>query len=76
MITKMIRTIIKANKQKLSFQVPANYIGKEIEVIVFPVEEANEMTFSQDKIETYLASESVLAKDWLTTQEDIAWKDL
>jgi hypothetical protein len=72
----MIRTIIKANKQKLSLQVPSNYVGKEIEVIVFPIDEVNEMPFSSDKIETHFASESVLAKDWLTTQEDLAWKDL
>ena len=72
----MIRTIIKANKQKLSFQVPANYVGKEIEVILFPVDEANELPLSQNNVETHFASESVLAKDWFTTQEDMVWKDL
>ena len=71
----MIRTIIKVNKQKLSFQVPANYVGKEIEVNVIPIDEVNELPVPSDKVETHYASESVLAKDWLTVQEDIAWKD-
>jgi hypothetical protein len=29
-----------------------------------------------DKTETHYASESVLAKDWLTLEEDRAWKNL
>ena len=29
-----------------------------------------------DKTKTHYASENVLAKDWLTPQEDNAWKDL
>ena len=29
-----------------------------------------------DKIATHHASENVLAKDWLTPEEDLAWKDL
>jgi hypothetical protein len=30
----------------------------------------------QKKIETHLASEDSLAKDWLKPEEDEAWKDL
>lgn len=29
-----------------------------------------------DMVLTHFASENVLAKDWLSTEEDIAWKDL
>ena len=29
-----------------------------------------------DNIETHFASQSVLAKEWLTAEEDRAWKDL
>jgi hypothetical protein len=72
----MIRTIIKANKQELSLQVPADYIGKRIEVIVFPIDETDVSELSGDVIMTHLVSEQVLAKDWLTEQEDIVWKDL
>ena len=35
-----------------------------------------ENTTNADKIETHYASESVLAKDWLTSEEDKAWKNL
>jgi hypothetical protein len=31
---------------------------------------------SKEKIQTHLASEKVLAKDWLTQKEDKAWQDL
>jgi hypothetical protein len=31
----MMRTIIKANKQKLSFQVPANYVEKKSRLLYF-----------------------------------------
>lgn len=31
---------------------------------------------SKEKIQTHLASEKVLAKDWLTNKEDKAWQDL
>jgi len=30
----------------------------------------------KDKPSTYIASEKVLAKDWLLAEEDEAWKDL
>jgi len=29
-----------------------------------------------DKVFTHIASEKALAKDWLSTEEDEAWKDL
>lgn len=37
--------------------------------------ETNPIT-EKDSILTHLASENVLAKDWLLPQEDEAWKDL
>jgi len=30
----------------------------------------------EDRVQTYLAIESAWAKDWLTPEEDEAWKDL
>ncbi|MDQ3683168.1 MAG: hypothetical protein M3352_08870 [Bacteroidota bacterium] len=30
----------------------------------------------KDRIKTHLASEKVLAKDWITKKEDAAWQDL
>ena len=35
----MIRTVVKANKKTLSFRLPDDYIGKELEVIVFSKDE-------------------------------------
>lgn len=35
----MIRTIITPNNQTISFNIPKDYIGKEIEVIAFPKDE-------------------------------------
>jgi hypothetical protein len=32
--------------------------------------------FFKEKIQTHLASEKVLAKDWFTKKEDIAWQGL
>ena len=35
-----------------------------------------EMETSKKRMETAMLSESVLAKDWLSPEEDEAWKDL
>lgn len=35
----MIRTTIKPEKQDVSIHIPENYIGKEIEVLLYAVEE-------------------------------------
>ena len=41
--------------------------------VVIPKEQ---LPILQDKMETYLASESSLKKDWLQPAEDEAWKNL
>jgi hypothetical protein len=53
--------------------VPHDYVGKKVEIIAFTIEEATSVV---DKPLTHIASEKVLAKDWLTAEEDEAWKDL
>ena len=35
----MIRTVVTPNKQTISFDIPKDYIGKEIEVIAFAKDE-------------------------------------
>jgi hypothetical protein len=45
-------------------------------VIVFTIEEADNSVAIADKPFTHFASEKVLAKDWLTPEEDLAWQDL
>ncbi len=72
----MIRTILTANQQTISFQVPDNYIGKQVEVIAFTIDETLREPEKKDKSVTHFASEVVLAKEWLTNEEDLAWKNL
>lgn len=35
----MVRTVVTADNQTLSIQVPVNYIGKQVEVIAFAIDE-------------------------------------
>lgn len=72
----MIRTVVIPDKQNILIELPQNYVGKQIEIIAFRIDEANEKTAIDDKILTHFASENVLAKDWLSQEEDIAWKNL
>ena len=72
----MIRTVVKLKDQNLSIKVPKNFVGKQVEVIAFTIEEASNAVEVVDKTLTHFASEKVLAKDWLSTEEDLAWQDL
>jgi hypothetical protein len=72
----MIRTVIKPSKQNVSIKLPEEFVGKQVEVIAFTVDEAISETNITDKTLTHLASEKILAKDWLNTDEDKAWQDL
>jgi len=69
----MIRTIVKPENQNISIKLPKEFVGKQVEVIAFTVDEASEIV---DKPLTHFASEKVLAKDWLTPEEDLAWQGL
>jgi len=35
----MVRTVIKPYNQDISIHVPKNYVGREIEVLLYPVDE-------------------------------------
>ena len=72
----MIRTVVKPKNQNISIKLPKEFVGKQVEVIAFTVEEANQVKEIADKTLTHFASEKVLAKDWLTPEEDLAWQDL
>lgn len=56
----MIRTIIKAKKNYLTIQLPDEYIGKQLEVIAFtledetenPVDEKRHITFNAVSLDT------------------------
>ena len=73
----MLRTVIKPGNRNVFIELPQNYVGKQVEVIAFTIEESTiAKTDVTDDIATHFASEKILGKDWLTIQEDEAWKDL
>jgi RNA binding exosome subunit len=72
----MIRTVVTPDIQNILIELPQNYVGKQIEIIAFRIDEANEKNVIEDNILTHFASEKVLAKDWLSQEEDIAWQNL
>lgn len=72
----MVRTFLKPDNQNISIRLPQSFIGKRIEVIAFIVDETNDDQIISDPVQTYFASEKVLSKEWLTPEEENAWKDL
>ncbi|MDR3236401.1 MAG: hypothetical protein LBT48_06745 [Prevotellaceae bacterium] len=55
----MIRTIFIPNNDNIVFPIPKDYVGKELEIIVFPTEEVSskpssskEVTFNAISIDT------------------------
>jgi len=72
----MIRTVVKPANRNISISLPEDFVGKQVEVIAFTIEEANKSTEIKDDVKTHFASERVLSKDWLTPGEDLAWQDL
>ncbi|GAB2765527.1 hypothetical protein GCM10027275_03650 [Rhabdobacter roseus] len=72
----MIRTIVTPDQQNISIKLPQNFVGRQVEVIAFTIDDATEEVLLTDTPMTHLASEKVLAKEWLTTEEDKAWEDL
>jgi len=61
----MIRSKSKSNTRLLSAL--ARKLGEQIETLPPKME---------DRVQPCLAIESAWAKDWLTSEEDEAWKDL
>ncbi|MDQ6762977.1 MAG: DUF2281 domain-containing protein [Bacteroidota bacterium] len=72
----MIRTVVIPEEQNISIKVPENFVGRQVEVIAFTIEETLKESNIEDKPLTYFTSEKALAKDWLTNEEDKAWQDL
>lgn len=51
----MIRTTIRPNQQVISFQIPQDYVGKEIEIIAFAKEEGKQRSEEVQKAPTFNA---------------------
>jgi hypothetical protein len=71
----MIRKVITPEQQNISINIPADYIGKQVEVIAFTIDDNEDISLLKEPMIHY-ASEKVLAKDWLTEEEDKAWQNL
>ena len=65
METLVIKSKSKSNVRLLSAL--ARKLGEQVEV---------NSQKNEDRMLTHFASQSVLAKDWLTPEEDEIWKDL
>ena len=39
----MLRTIIKPKTPKINLSIPADYIGEEIEILIFPIKNTNNL---------------------------------
>ena len=72
----MIRTVVRPDQQNISIKLPLDYVGKQVEVIAFTIDDEIEVPMTVEEPLTHYASEKVLAKDWSTKEEDKAWQDL
>jgi hypothetical protein len=63
---------IKQQLLKEIEQTPDEILSEVLDFLLF----VKSKKLQQEKLEITLMSESVLAKDWLTAEEDEAWKDL
>ena len=71
----MIRTVIKPKNKNVSINLPESYVGKQVEILAFTIDEAQETGTSKKNV-THYASEKVLSQSWLTPEEDKAWQNL
>jgi hypothetical protein len=72
----MIRRLVTPESQNVMLQIPPQFVGKKVEIIAFTIDEAVTNPLSDDEPMTHFASQTVLAKDWLSPEEDKAWQDL
>lgn len=72
----MIKTLITPENTSISLEVPASFVGKQVEIIAFTIDEPVGESIEQDQTLTHYASQKALAKDWLTDEEDKAWQNL
>jgi len=46
----MLRTIIKPNTPRINLSIPSEYIGEEVEILIFPINNAkNDSTYNSEK---------------------------
>ncbi|NIJ51615.1 hypothetical protein [Dyadobacter arcticus] len=72
----MIRTLLVPDNQDISLQLPKSFVGKQVEVIAFTINETLAGSHALNKPMIHYASQQVLSKDWSTSEEDQAWENL
>lgn len=72
----MIKTLITPENTHVSLEVPASFVGKQVEIIAFTMDESVDESVERDRILTHYVSQKSLEKDWLTNEEDEAWQNL
>ena len=70
----MIREIVRPKETHLKIQIPQEYIGQEIEYIVFPVNASNEIIEEKRDIRTLGGSLNQYANPDGITEEAHAWE--
>ena len=48
----MVRTIIKPDAPRINLSIPTEYIGEEVEILVFPVNSTDNFQKSADDVDT------------------------
>jgi hypothetical protein len=46
----MLRTILKPNAPRINLSIPADYVGEEVEVLVFPINSADNLQQSANEV--------------------------
>lgn len=72
----MVRTLLVPDNSEVSIRLPESFVGKQVEVIAFTINDLVEDDNEHIQALTHYASQKLLAKDWLTKEEDEAWQNL
>ena len=67
----MVRTIITPDKESISIHVPEAYIGKKIEVLLYAIDEVNEIEKSKKKPSDFRGSLNLTAKQYQEFQQHV-----
>jgi hypothetical protein len=58
----MIRTVVTPDQQNISIKLPPDYVGRQVEVIAFTIDDALEVPMTVEKPLTHYASEKYWQK--------------
>ena len=59
----MLRKVIKPDNRNISIELPQNFVGKQVEVLAFTIDDTIGTSALEDKLLTHFASEKSLSKD-------------